>query len=197
MYRPLTVACARQVNEAAEVIYDLVDPTANLIFGAVVDPRLGQEVSITLIATGFGTGTPVAAAPTAAERLAPAEPAQAERCVNLEPELQRGMCKRMQSLISPVAGADAWTLKFFLSDWYRVTDLHMDMHLQKPKVSATVQTLENPTFWLAGPRRGRRPAAASRCQRSCASGGQRSEALRRLSAEGRLGGAWPVGAPAE
>jgi len=32
------------VNEAAEVIYDLVDPTANLIFGAVIDPRLGQEV---------------------------------------------------------------------------------------------------------------------------------------------------------
>ncbi|GER43427.1 cell division protein ftsZ [Striga asiatica] len=34
-----------EVNAAAEVIYDLVDPTANLIFGAVV--------SITLIATGF------------------------------------------------------------------------------------------------------------------------------------------------
>ncbi len=32
------------MNEAAEVIYDLVDPTANLIFGAVIDPRLGQEV---------------------------------------------------------------------------------------------------------------------------------------------------------
>ena len=45
-----------QVNEAAEVIYDLVDPNANLIFGAVVDSSLGQEVSITLIATGFGAG---------------------------------------------------------------------------------------------------------------------------------------------
>ncbi|KAK9813054.1 hypothetical protein WJX72_008181 [[Myrmecia] bisecta] len=43
-----------EVNEAAEVIYDLVDPSANLIFGAVVDPALTQEVSITLIATGFG-----------------------------------------------------------------------------------------------------------------------------------------------
>ena len=45
-----------QVNEAAEVIYDLVDPNANLIFGAVVDTAMGQEVSITLIATGFGAG---------------------------------------------------------------------------------------------------------------------------------------------
>ncbi|CAA0842947.1 Cell division protein FtsZ homolog 2-1-chloroplastic [Striga hermonthica] len=41
------------VNAAAEVIYDLVDPTANLIFGAVVDPLLSGQVSITLIATGF------------------------------------------------------------------------------------------------------------------------------------------------
>ncbi|MCD9558688.1 Cell division protein FtsZ [Datura stramonium] len=41
------------VNAAAEVIYDLVDPSANLIFGAVIDPSLSGQVSITLIATGF------------------------------------------------------------------------------------------------------------------------------------------------
>ncbi|GMH35536.1 hypothetical protein BSKO_03404 [Bryopsis sp. KO-2023] len=46
-----------EVNEAAEIIYDLVDPSANLIFGAVVDRSLQQEVSITLIATGFGGRT--------------------------------------------------------------------------------------------------------------------------------------------
>lgn len=34
-----------QVNAAAEVIYDLVDPSANLIFGAVVDPSLTGQVS--------------------------------------------------------------------------------------------------------------------------------------------------------
>ncbi len=46
---------ARQVNEAAEIVYDLVDPEANLIFGAVIDPTITSgEVSITLIATGFG-----------------------------------------------------------------------------------------------------------------------------------------------
>lgn len=42
-----------EVNAAAEVIYDLVDPSANLIFGAVIDPALTGQVSITLIATGF------------------------------------------------------------------------------------------------------------------------------------------------
>ena len=33
-----------QVNEAAEIIYDLVDQNANLIFGAVVDPACDKEV---------------------------------------------------------------------------------------------------------------------------------------------------------
>ncbi|XP_024532295.1 cell division protein FtsZ homolog 2-1, chloroplastic [Selaginella moellendorffii] len=42
-----------EVNAAAEVIYDLVDPNANLIFGAVVDDSFNGHVSITLIATGF------------------------------------------------------------------------------------------------------------------------------------------------
>lgn len=38
--------CLReQVNEAAEIIYDLVDQNANLIFGAVVDPACDKEVS--------------------------------------------------------------------------------------------------------------------------------------------------------
>ena len=48
----------KKVNAAAEIIYDLVDPEANLIFGAVVDPSLAAsgELSITLIATGFGEG---------------------------------------------------------------------------------------------------------------------------------------------
>ncbi|KAK1288505.1 hypothetical protein QJS10_CPB19g00389 [Acorus calamus] len=42
-----------EVNAAAEVIYDLVDPSANLIFGSVIDQSLSGQVSITLIATGF------------------------------------------------------------------------------------------------------------------------------------------------
>jgi cell division protein FtsZ len=45
-----------EVNEAAEVIYDLVDPSALIIFGAVVkdgNRATDGEVSITLIATGF------------------------------------------------------------------------------------------------------------------------------------------------
>jgi cell division protein FtsZ len=42
-----------EVNAAAETIYEVVDPNANIIFGAVIDERLQGEVRITVIATGF------------------------------------------------------------------------------------------------------------------------------------------------
>ncbi|MDD2252134.1 MAG: cell division protein FtsZ [Dehalococcoidales bacterium] len=42
-----------EVNEAAEVIKQAVDPNANIIFGVGTNPSLDQEVRITLIATGF------------------------------------------------------------------------------------------------------------------------------------------------
>ena len=43
-----------EVNEAAEIINKAADPDANIIFGAVIDPRLDGEILITVIATGFG-----------------------------------------------------------------------------------------------------------------------------------------------
>jgi len=42
-----------EVNEAAEVIGKAVDPDANIIFGVVFDPKMDNEVRLTLIATGF------------------------------------------------------------------------------------------------------------------------------------------------
>lgn len=42
-----------EVNEAAEIISQAADPDANIIFGAVVDENLEDEVRVTVIATGF------------------------------------------------------------------------------------------------------------------------------------------------
>lgn len=42
-----------EVNMAAETIYDVVDPNANIIFGAVIDDRMQGEIRVTVIATGF------------------------------------------------------------------------------------------------------------------------------------------------
>ncbi len=44
-----------EVNEAAEVVTSHADPNANVIFGAVIDESLEDEVRVTVIATGFGT----------------------------------------------------------------------------------------------------------------------------------------------
>jgi cell division protein FtsZ len=42
-----------EVNEAAEIISQAAHPDANIIFGAVIDDALGDEVRITVIAAGF------------------------------------------------------------------------------------------------------------------------------------------------
>jgi cell division protein FtsZ len=42
-----------EVNDAAELIRQMVDPEANIIFGAAIDESLSDEVQITVIATGF------------------------------------------------------------------------------------------------------------------------------------------------
>ena len=64
-----------EINAAAELVAEAAHPEANIIFGAVIDDALGDEVRVTVIAAGFeavperrkkGTAWPVAAAgPTA------------------------------------------------------------------------------------------------------------------------------------
>lgn len=44
------------MTTASEVIYDVVDPDANIIVGAVVDEQLEGEIHVTVIATGFESG---------------------------------------------------------------------------------------------------------------------------------------------
>jgi cell division protein FtsZ len=43
-----------EVNEAAEVVTSAADANANVIFGAVIDDAKGDEITVTVIATGFG-----------------------------------------------------------------------------------------------------------------------------------------------
>jgi len=46
------------MTSASEVIYDVVDPEANIIVGAVVDEKLEGEIQVTVIATGFAGNQP-------------------------------------------------------------------------------------------------------------------------------------------
>ena len=80
-----------EINDAARLVQEAVHPEANIIFGAVIDDTLGDEVRVTVIAAGFDGGepaikpqserrsnfveaaVPVAVAATAEEGAAPAQ----------------------------------------------------------------------------------------------------------------------------
>jgi cell division protein FtsZ len=47
-----------EINEAAGLVADAVHPEAKIIFGAVIDDALGDEVRVTVIAAGFDGGEP-------------------------------------------------------------------------------------------------------------------------------------------
>src|SRR3546814_2347763 len=42
-----------EINDAAQLVTDAAHPEANIIFGAVIDDALGDEVRVTVIAAGF------------------------------------------------------------------------------------------------------------------------------------------------
>jgi cell division protein FtsZ len=73
-----------EVNEAAEVVTGAADQNANVIFGAVIDDSITDEVRVTVIATGFGPHRTRRRRPVEAEVGEPAraeepQPAPAER----------------------------------------------------------------------------------------------------------------------
>jgi cell division protein FtsZ len=74
-----------EINEAAQLVSEAAHPEANIIFGAVIDDALGDEVRVTVIAAGFDGGQPPArrdnvlsSASSAARREEPAPARQPE-----------------------------------------------------------------------------------------------------------------------
>lgn len=60
-----------EINEAAEIITEGADPEAQILFGAVVDPELGDNVQVTVIATGFNASPDEAFLPAMKVRIQP------------------------------------------------------------------------------------------------------------------------------
>jgi cell division protein FtsZ len=85
-----------EVNESAEIIRETAHPEANIIFGAVIDEALADEVRITVVATGFDmTSSPVdirrpvaSTRTTAAERPAASKPPARQQPTRSKAELQ-------------------------------------------------------------------------------------------------------------
>lgn len=74
-----------EVNNAASIVEEKADPDANIIFGTIIDDNLGDEVRVTVIATGFeqGNGNPLpdsaASTTTSVEQHAPVADRDASR----------------------------------------------------------------------------------------------------------------------
>ncbi|MCX6460852.1 MAG: cell division protein FtsZ [Actinobacteria bacterium] len=63
-----------EINEAARMVADAAHPDANIIFGAVIDDTLGDEVRVTVIAAGFDGGLPQTRRPASSGRRPADEP---------------------------------------------------------------------------------------------------------------------------
>jgi cell division protein FtsZ len=98
-----------EVNEAAAIIKETAHPDVNLIFGAVIDENMAEEIRITVIATGFeqsrvATRRPVKATTSAGrERLAPAAaaPRPAPRPAQTPPQEPPSPLRRRMTLPQP------------------------------------------------------------------------------------------------
>ena len=67
-----------EINEAAQLVSEAAHPEANIIFGAVIDDGLGDEVRVTVIAAGFDGGEPAKRRQPGTPRL-PGPPATTRR----------------------------------------------------------------------------------------------------------------------
>ena len=58
-----------EVDAATNIVFEEAGKDANIIFGAVIDPSLGDEIRVTVIATGFNQGQYIADVEPAVEQV--------------------------------------------------------------------------------------------------------------------------------
>ena len=95
-----------EINEAAQLVSNSAAPEANIIFGAVIDDALGDEVRVTVIAAGFDEGNRRSRPPRAATGFA-ADSAPA--AVPAAGSYRSPVGAAPSVLASTSAGADGWT----------------------------------------------------------------------------------------
>ena len=91
-----------EVDAATNIIFEEAGKDANIIFGAVIDPSLGDEIRVTVIATGFNQG----------EHIADSEPAVEQVVIStqrhtreLQEEINAPVFTRQQEPAAPPTGA--------------------------------------------------------------------------------------------
>lgn len=86
----------KEINEASEVIYENADDNANIIFGALVDPSMGQEISITVLACDFDSTVDILAESDELD----------EDDDNMDPNFYKERRKNTQSPLGPDASLE-------------------------------------------------------------------------------------------
>ncbi|WP_028595816.1 cell division protein FtsZ [Paenibacillus assamensis] len=74
-----------EVNEAAEIVTEASDPEVNMIFGAIIDENMKDDIKVTVIATGFEHRPTPTAAPIRRPSTPTAQEAQDVRSASLRP----------------------------------------------------------------------------------------------------------------
>jgi cell division protein FtsZ len=72
-----------EVNEASNIAREAADPQANIIVGQVINPDMGEELTVTVIATGFEQGESVLRFPSAHQPTLVAEPVKTPTLVSV------------------------------------------------------------------------------------------------------------------
>ena len=88
-----------EINEAAQLVSNSAAPEANIIFGAVIDDALGDEVRVTVIAAGFDEGATRRARPPRAASAFAADPVPAQAPADTYPA---------PAVPAPPVPADVW-----------------------------------------------------------------------------------------
>ena len=91
-----------EVDAATNIIFEEAGKDANIIFGAVIDPSLGDEIRVTVIATGFNQGQHIADSEPAVEQVV--IPTQ-RHTRELQEEINAPVFTRQQEPAAPPTGA--------------------------------------------------------------------------------------------
>ena len=109
-----------EVNQAAAIIRETAHPDVNMIFGAVIDPNMGDEIRVTVIATGFErSGVPRRALERVAARserpaAAPASFLHASESVSVDAEVRHSGESRPAPSVPSTYSSDDLDIPTFL-----------------------------------------------------------------------------------
>lgn len=105
----------QEISDAADVVANAVDPEANIIFGTVVDESLGDQVRITVIATGFSDSNV-----NRQDELFAAQQSQSKAAASAEP--QRTAPATSPAQAAPTRNVSGTELPNFGNDQFELPD---------------------------------------------------------------------------